>query len=196
MRILLFNNPINVTEEELKKDFYKLPQWRKEKVNSYRYLIDKVLCTKGFLLLKEGLKIEYGIVDEFDFVYNSNEKPSIKQFPEIYFNISHCKKGVICVINNLPVGCDIEEIPEELDFEIYNYIFNKKENEKILKSKNPCIEFTKLWTKKEALIKLQGKQISDDMKSLLQNENLKQVKFKTVICKKRGYVYSICENIK
>ena len=50
--------------------------------------------------------------------------------------------------------------------------------------------------KKEALIKLQGKQISDDMKSLLQYRNIMEVKLKTLICNKRRYVYSICENTK
>ena len=55
----------------------------------------------------------------------------------------------MCVINNLPTGCDIEVIPKELDFDICNYVFNEKEIEKILKSKNPCIEFTRIRIKKK-----------------------------------------------
>lgn len=56
MHLYLFNNPQAVTQEEWEQDFLLLPSWRQQKVLKYRFLLDRVLCTKAFLLLKQGLQ--------------------------------------------------------------------------------------------------------------------------------------------
>ena len=47
--------------------------------------------------------------------------------------------------------------------------------------------FTVLWTKKEALMKLIGTGISDDMKTILDTYD-GQVVFDTIVCRQVGYV--------
>ena len=47
--------------------------------------------------------------------------------------------------------------------------------------------FTVLWTKKEALMKLIGTGISDDMKTILDTYD-GQVVFDTIVCRQAGYV--------
>ena len=77
---------------------------------SYRFLIDQVLCAKAYILLKNGLRETYGITENPAFEYVKHEKPVLRDYPDIHFNLSHCKHGVLCVIDDKPIGCDIEEI--------------------------------------------------------------------------------------
>lgn len=137
LQVYLFDRPESVTQEELRRDLAALPEWRRQKALFYRFDIDRVLCAKAWLLLKHGLKEMYGIDEDPEFEFNENGKPCLRNHPEIHFNLSHCRKGVMCVISDAPVGCDIEEIAGELD-------------------PDPCITFTERWTRREALQKLLG----------------------------------------
>lgn len=144
---------MSVSYDQWLEDCKRLPKWRLEKALSYHFLIDKVLCTKAFLLLQDGLRELYGISEGLEFEYLDDGKPVLKNYPNIHFNLSHCKKGVLCVIDDKPVGCDIEAIAERLDVELTNYIFDRQTVQDILRAPNPCLEFTKQWTLLEAVYK-------------------------------------------
>ena len=61
MIVKIFDNPAAVSEQMLKDEMLELPLWRLRKVRSFKFLIDRVLCTEAYLLLKRGLKEGYGI---------------------------------------------------------------------------------------------------------------------------------------
>lgn len=46
---------------ELGKLLPRIPQWRLQKVVSYRRDIDKFLCAKSFLMLEEMLRENFGL---------------------------------------------------------------------------------------------------------------------------------------
>lgn len=48
---------------------------------------------------------------------------------------------------------------------------------------------TKLWTKKESLLKLTGEGINDNMKSVLSPESMSRISMETNVCD--NYVYSV-----
>lgn len=192
MYLHVFDHPQDVTQEELNEYLLQLPQWRREKVLTYRFLIDQVLCAKAYLLLKQGLKELYGIDDNPQFEYIMHQKPVLSDYPEIYFNLSHCRRGVMCVIDDKPIGCDIEEIEKELDLNLCKYCYNDSEVETIVDSTEPCVEFTKLWTKKEAALKLTGEGINDDLPSLFTQDIYQRMTFSTTIRKDKGFVYTVC----
>ena len=194
MYLQVFDHPQDVTQEELNQYLLLLPQWRRMKVLSYRFLIDKVLCAKAYLLLKQGLKSIYGINDNPRFNYVMHEKPVLSDYPDIHFNLSHCRRGVMCVIDNHPIGCDIEEIEEKLDIDLCHFCYNDSEVEAIVSSDDPCIEFTKLWTKKEATLKLTGEGINDDLPSLFNQETHERLMFNTIVQKDKGFVYTVCQH--
>ena len=61
------------------------------------------------------------------------------------------------------------------------------EQQQIYAAKEPLWEFLRLWTMKEAKLKLSGHGISDDMKHVLDGSE----HFQTVINEKKGYIYSV-----
>lgn len=183
-----------MTAEELEHDLRFLPAWRREKALSYHFLIDRVLCTKAYLLLCQGLREEYNIykvMPSFDYI--NHDKPVLREYPHIHFNLSHCKRGVMCVVDDEPIGCDIEEIEEKLDFNLCKYCFNDDEIARIRSADNPCVEFTKLWTIKEAVLKLTGEGINDNLPALLTEQLLDTLSIETHVCEEHGFVYSICK---
>ena len=192
MYLQVFEQPQKVTQNELNNDLLLLPQWRRDKALSYRFLIDQVLCTKAYLLLKRGLKTVYGIEDNPKFEYIMHDKPVLSDYPDIFFNLSHCKKGVLCVIDDKPIGCDIEEIEEKLDINLCHFCYNDGEEAQILSAADPCVEFTKWWTKKEAALKLTGEGINDNLPSLFSADYVGNLVFDTTVRKDSGYVYTVC----
>lgn len=97
------------------------------------------------------------------------------------------------MIDDKPIGCDIEEIEETLDMDVAHYCFNEQECQTILEAENPCVEFTKYWTMKEAVLKLTGEGINDNLPSLLTEKLLGKLDIKTVVREDLGYVYSVCQ---
>ena len=192
MYLQVFDHPQDVSREELNRDFLLLPQWRRKKVLSYRFLIDQVLCAKAYMLLKTGLREVYGIVDNPTFEYVMHEKPVLRDYPDIHFNLSHCRRGVLCVIDDHPIGCDIEKIEQTLDIDLCHFCYNDNEVDGILSAEDPCVEFTKLWTRKEATLKLTGEGLNDDLPSLFTSDTLNRMIFDTVVRKDKGFVYTVC----
>lgn len=60
-------------------------------------------------------------------------------------------------VADTPVGCDIEQIRRPYDSDdamIADYCYSEKERRMILSAPDPAVEFTRIWTAKEALFKL------------------------------------------
>lgn len=178
---------------ELRNAILCLPAWRREIALNFKFDIDRQLCTKSYLLLAKGLKEDFGISEQPKFAYQKQGKPYLKDASNIYFNMSHCKNGILCVIGNEPLGCDIECIPEHLDMGVAEYCFNQQELNSMLASPKPCVEFTKIWTRKEAALKFFGCGLIDDMKNLFSSDLLNKTVLYTEVNELRGYVYTVCK---
>lgn len=132
----------------------------------YRQEQDRRLCLSAFMLLQRALRLEFGIDDVPPFVYGPNGKPSLDGYPDIHFNLSHCRVAAACVVSTSPVGIDVESI-DRYDVELIPYTMNDDEHRLIVNSVYPDIAFVRLWTMKESLLKCTGQGISDDIKSIL-----------------------------
>jgi 4'-phosphopantetheinyl transferase len=195
VHLQVFEHPQDVTQEELQQDLLLLPEWRRQKVLSYHLLIDQVLCAKAYLLLKNGPREVYGITENPAFDYVRHEKPVLRDYPHIHFNLSHCKRGVMCVIDDEPIGCDIEEIEDTLDIDLCHFCYNDSEVADITSAEEPCVAFTKLWTMKEAVLKLTGEGINDDLPTLFDDGLMERLRFQTVIDRTNAFVYTTCQYI-
>lgn len=161
---------------------------RREQAMKFRYDNGKRLSLAVYLLLKKGLQEEYGITENPVFGYSDEEKPFILDHPDIYFSFSHSGKIALCAISDQPVGADVE-VPRRITPSLVRYTMNDSEQAQIHASPNPMTQFLYFWTRKEALLKLTGEGIRNDMKMVLAESEKYQID--TVVTE--NYVYSIAK---
>ncbi len=164
-----------------------LSEQRREQALKFKHEQGRKTCAAAYLLLCEGLRKEYGITEKPVFEYGEHGKPFILGHPEIHFNMSHCREAAICAISETPVGIDVESIREYRE-SLVHYTMNDDEIAEITHSPNPALAFIRYWTMKEAVLKLSGEGIRNDLKNVLigfANQ------IQTIVNEPRGYVYSV-----
>ena len=174
MRVLISEE---IWDFDLEAALREISEQRREQALKFKFEQGQRLCVLAYQLLKQGLREEYGITENPVFEYNEHDKPSIVGHPEIHFNLSHCKEAAACVVS------DIREYKEPLA----HYAMNDEEVRQIEASDNPAAAFIRLWTMKEATLKLIGTGISDDLKTAIDHERFQ---YTTVEC--ATYIYTVC----
>lgn len=195
IKFYLFLHPETITPKQLQEEMLpRLPSWRKQQTLKYRHHMDQVLCAQSFLLLQAGLARDFNVQGEIVFDYLENNKPILKDYPHINFNISHCKQGVLCVISDVgPVGCDIESLDRKISKPLLLRCCSAQEIEQIQQAPCPNEAFIRLWTIKEAVLKYTGTGLVDDLQNLLTPSLLSTIELEThtqksvsfTICKKK-----------
>lgn len=166
----------------------QVSEQRREKTLGYKREGDRRLCLAAYLLLRQGIREVYGIDYAPVFDYAPRGKPSIAGHPEIEFNISHCPMAAACVISDIPVGIDVESI-RPFKSDLGHYVLNDDEYRQVVESADPDVEFIKLWTMKESLLKMTGEGISGDLPTILQSDSAGHV-FTTKV--NASYVLTVC----
>lgn len=163
-----------------------LSDQRREQALKFKHELGRKTCAIAYLLLCEGLRREYGLHEPPLFGYDTHGKPYLVDHPEIHFNLSHCPAGVICALNDRPVGIDIESVREYND-SLARYVMNEREMQEITASEHPDVAFTRLWTMKEAVLKWKGTGLTDGLKDILKGVT----GIKTTVNAPKRYVYSV-----
>ena len=166
----------------------EISEQRREQALKFKHELGKRLCVLAYQLLKRGLAEVYGIRENPVFEYNEHGKPMIVGYPEIFFNLSHCKEAAICVVSDQLVGVDVESV-RSFNESLVRYTMNDAEVKEIESAEDQAVAFIRLWTMKESALKLIGTGISNELKQVLQQENLQ---FQTFVDTQRRFVYSIC----
>lgn len=175
---------------DLQEALAQLSEQRREQALKFKHELGQRTCVAAYLLLCEGLQKEYGIIEKPVFEYGEHGKPSLVGYPHIHFNLSHCREAVICILSDQPVGIDIESI-RTFKQPLVDYTMNEDEAHQIEQAESPELEFIKLWTQKEAVLKLSGEGISRDLKSVLLNP---PASLTTIVSSDIRYVYSYAFN--
>lgn len=178
----------NINDFDLDEAMTLLSEQRREQVARYKLEGPRRQAVAAYLLLRKALREMYGIHDAPVFEYDANGKPSILGHPEIFFNLSHCRKAVACVVADSPVGIDVEETCRFSD-SIARYTLDDEEYESVVKVDNPSQAFIRLWTMKEALLKYTGEGLRRDIKTVLRLSPANKVEFLTEL--HDGYVVSV-----
>ena len=163
----LVDNIKNYSDEKIKEIFTKIYPEKQKIINKYANKDDQKRSIISEYLLMQLFKDE-GIDYSLKKIYiNENGKPYTD---DIYFNISHKDDYVCACLSNKEIGIDIEIIKE------YNKntlkVFALDDEIKDIKNN---VDFYKLYTLKEAYIKMKGLNIT----------NIKDVSFKltdNIIC--------------
>lgn len=176
--IYLFDNLSELPSNWLEQTLPFLPLQRQNKILSYKQEKDRINITLGYILLCFGLRNEYNITDLPIFEYKKSGKPYLKDYPNIYFNISHCRYCVACAIANKEVGLDVQDI-RHVSNSLIKRVCNETEQIAIFNSKDKNAEFASIWSVKESVGKLQGCGIATNLKKLTFNNNLTKYNIQT-----------------
>ena len=166
--------------EENYIDLYnKMPDFRKEKADKYRFMKDKACSVGAWGLLQYALS-QMNIKDDTDVIYNEFGKPFLKNHKDIFFSLSHSENMVMCAISDEAIGCDIQIVEDRNDNirGLAKRFFAAGESEYIesLPDDEAKDAFYRIWTVKESYIKATGEGLSRDLASF-------EVKFEKDIIK-------------
>lgn len=182
--IYVNDTPTNI---DISASLALLSEQRLKQMAQFKFEKERQLCVAAYLLLRQGLREEYGITDKPVFGFMEGGKPFLIEYPSIHFNISHCKNAVVCALESHPIGIDVEEICS-YEEDVKRFAMNDMELQQINEAADPDVEFAKYWTMKESFLKLTGEGLRDDLKTVFPNE----AKYSTVVNAQGGYVYSVC----
>ena len=193
--MLCINDHItDLSEWQTERAIAALPQWRREQALRFKHLQGRRECAVGYIELLRGLRLCYGIEDMPSFDYNEHGKPFLKEHPEVYFSISHCKAAVGCLVSDKPCGLDIEHIRKAKP-DLVRHTMNPQEAESIFASRFPDIAFTRLWTQKEAVLKLKGTGITDNLHHVLAPDSVQDIALETSENLYLGYIFTTAINV-
>ncbi len=158
MKLFLFNELDNF---DYTAHIDSLPEERRQKALRYRQEIDRKLCVASYMLLEESLKDSYG-VECINLRYNEHGKPYLKDSKNIFFNISHCRYGVVCAVAEHEIGVDIQDIRPFRD-SVPKKVFCDEEQKYIDTADDKNRAFAHIWSKKEAYFKMLGRGLTKTM---------------------------------
>ena len=162
-KLYIDENPLGI---DLDAALDLMSEQRREKVMAFKHEQGRKLSASAYMLLCKALNDVYGITEKPVFEYSEHGKPSIVGYPEIHFNLSHCRSVAGCVVSSRPVGIDVEDVREYKD-SLARYVLNDEEYAMVSASPQPDREFIRLWTMKESYLKLTGEGITRDLKTVL-----------------------------
>ncbi|MBQ6771881.1 MAG: 4'-phosphopantetheinyl transferase superfamily protein [Bacteroidales bacterium] len=165
--ISIFDDMSQMTDAEVQRMLPLVDEQRREEALRYKHLFGQFACLKSWLMLKKLLN-PLGIND-LTMKKNEHGKPCLTRHPEVHFNLSHCKNGIAVAVDFSPIGIDIESFHRENEALICRTM-NDEEIEAIQAAPNPTAAFTQLWTQKEAVLKLRGTGIVNDLHGVLDGE--------------------------
>lgn len=153
---------------EVQRLLRRVSAQRAEKAMAYKRLPNQYACLKAYELLHDMLE-EQGVISRNEplvFELSEHGKPHISRYPDVHFNISHCKYGIIVAVDTAPVGVDVERLylPDDA---FLHYTMNEEEIRQIRSAAHPDQAFSLLWTRKEAYVKMKGESIGRDIPQIL-----------------------------
>ena len=189
MQFCIFDDMTQCTEQEVARLLPLVSNQRRQQALGYKHLFGQFCCLKSYELLMQLLaSTPYAIHHTPSFLYNEHGAPRLEHGP--CFSISHCKHAIAVAVSETPIGVDIEHI-REAKSELVARTMNEKEQAEIWAAQSPNIAFTRLWTQKEAVLKMHGTGITsiDGMKNTL--VALENIDLQTKVNINKQYTYSI-----
>ena len=178
VKVAIFDRMEECTEQEVQRILPLVSAQRREQALRYKHVLGQYCCLKSWLMLEELLGYR---IQNTEYRFNPHGKPYFEGGP--YFSISHCKEGIAVVVADEPVGIDIEGI-RRADRDLIVRTMNEEEQAQIKNDR----DFTRLWTQKEAVVKMQGVGIQsfEQLQTILEIGDWKLETFE-----KEKYIYSI-----
>ena len=165
----IFDDMTQCSEQTIARLLPLVSHQRREQALRFQHIFGQFCCLQSYVMLCQ-LLAEWGRIHQLPvsekptFLYNDYGAPYIEDGP--YFSISHCKTGIAVAVSENPIGIDIEAI-RTFSPDLMRKTMNITEQQRITSSTTPDVEFIRLWTQKEAILKLQGTGIIYDLHHVL-----------------------------
>ena len=146
--------------------FSLMSKEKRQRVNNFRFSDDRKRTVVGEMLARQEISDWCSISPEsIRFQIGEFGKPYAVDLP-VEFNISHSGDIVVCAIHDKPIGIDIEKI-QQVSRGIVHSVCNKNEYSYVVGSDeindtytpSQLERFFKVWTYKEAYLKMIGRGI-------------------------------------
>ncbi len=154
-------------------------------------------------LLREALKpfgVDYN--ENTPLTFGELGKPSLTEYPEIRYNLSHSDGIAACIVGPDECGIDAEKVRDYRP-NVVKRVFSDSERamiDAVDSSEEKNLLFFRLWTLKESYVKAIGIGVSYPMKTVefsfdgnKISSNIKDYSFKQYILKNGKFIVSTCE---
>lgn len=187
MKVRIFDHMNQCTPQGVAQLLPRVNNQRREQALRYKHTFGQFCCLQSWLMLQDLLERAPS-----EWTYNAHGKPQLTgEQATIHFSISHCREAIAVVIDNAPIGIDIESIRHPNN-DLLQRVMTSEQRNAIQQAAQPDRAFTALWTQKEAVVKMQGLGIEglDHLQSL----PLHDAHIQTIQTER--YIYSIAQNVK
>jgi len=205
---LLFDDMSQCTDAEVERMLPLVSAQRREVALRYKFTFGQFTCLKSYVMLQQLVQEAIAETDgrlqplqlrlkewNGNFVFNEHDKPFMQnalgeRIEGVDFSISHCKNAIAVVLSDRPVGVDVESF-RHAEEPLLKRTMNPEEQAEVRNAADPAEAFTCLWTRKEAVLKLRGTGLVDDLHSvLLPNPGL-PVTLRTTVDREKQYVWTL-----
>lgn len=152
----------------------------------------RLLCE---CLSKSGISSDIGSIS-----FGAHGKPYLAEYPDIHFNLTHADGIAACIVSRRECGIDAERV-RKFPEKVLRRVFSEKERQTIegLPENERDLYFFRLWTLKEAYVKMLGVGISYPMRDVefsvsgdVISANVTGCRFSQRVLQGGSYVVSVC----
>lgn len=148
-----------LNEREFYERAYALSEHRRQqKSDALSTAAGKACCIGAGLLLSFSLRKMGICLKETELVYNEFGKPLLKDYEQVFFNLSHSGCMVACVVGDVPCGVDIQMV-QSYNPRMVKRFFKEEEVEaleQMEEGEERDLFFTYLFSSKESHAKRDG----------------------------------------
>jgi 4'-phosphopantetheinyl transferase len=168
----VWSHSIHFDDPFLREAPYLLSGEEMARAARYHFEKDKRVYEAGHVLIRKILS-HYTNIDasKLDMTPIVNRKPELLNTPfRIHFNISHSGGKILVAVGFISdVGIDVEKIVPDFDMDGFadaNYHANEVAKFRTLENNEETDYFYRIWTRKEAWLKLTGEGVNDKLRDL------------------------------
>lgn len=145
-------------EETYMHTYEELSPYRRQKIALLKHEQDKKRSIGAAAALDHAL-LEYGLRERMmEYEFGRHGKPYLRDYPEIFFSLSHSGDYAICSIGRKPIGNDIEKVREGR-LQVAQRFFSIQETAWVYRAEGRREQedrMFRLWTMKESFLKVTG----------------------------------------
>lgn len=177
---------VTITYADLSKPFAEYKKYlplvsskRCERISRFNFEKDKIISLVTELLIRNEISQQLGIsFSEIAFGYGEHGKPYILNDRNYCFSVSHSDNCIAFAGGMFPIGIDVERVSHR-NMKIAKRFFTADECKTIEESNEPEETFYKIWTSKEAYVKMLGAGLSKSFRSFDVNDKSLDCRFAT-----------------